>query len=90
MDVSACVDESGWVNMVVVNVNEEQDFKVALMGIGEGKEVDVYTVTGANVKVVNVTGKEEEVGVKEGKWDGKGEFVFGKHSMTLLRWEGTK
>jgi alpha-N-arabinofuranosidase len=85
LDVSASVNEEGVVSLVVVNVNDERDYEVELAGVGS--EVAVYTVTGSSVKSVNAAGKEEEVGVKETKWDGKGKFTFSRHSMTLLRWE---
>jgi alpha-N-arabinofuranosidase len=83
LDVSASVNEDGVVSLVVVNINETTDFEVDLVGVG--KEVEVFTVTGKDVKAVNVEGKEE-VGVKESKWDGQGKYRFLKHSMTLLRW----
>jgi alpha-N-arabinofuranosidase len=85
LDVSASVNEEGVVSLVVVNVNDERDYEVELAGVGS--EVAVYTVTGSSVKSVNAAGKEEEVGVKETKWDGKGKFNFSRHSMTMLRWE---
>jgi alpha-N-arabinofuranosidase len=47
--------------------------------------VEVYTMSGKDVKAVNVEGKEA-VGVEESQWDGKGKYKFAKHSMTLLRW----
>jgi len=84
LDVSASVDAEGVVSLAVVNISEEKDFEVDLKGVVAG-EVEVYTVTGSGVKVVNTKGKEE-VGLEETKWDGKGKFVFKKHSLTLLRW----
>jgi alpha-N-arabinofuranosidase len=87
LDVSASVSEDGVVSLVVVNINETTDFEVDLTGVG--KEVDVYTVTGKDVKVVNVEGKEG-VSLKESKWDGQGMYKFAKHSMTMLRWKTGK
>jgi alpha-L-arabinofuranosidase len=84
LDVSACVDKEGWVNTVVVNVHEERDFETEVVGVG-GK-VEVFTVTGRDVNVTNMDGKEE-VGVTETRWDGKGKYRFGKHSMTMMRWK---
>lgn len=84
LDVSAVVDEKGWVNVVVVNINDEKDFETTVRGVS-GK-VEVHTVTGKDVDAVNVAGKEE-VGVKQTEWDSEGEFLFPKHSMTLLRWK---
>jgi len=87
LDVSASINEEGVLSLVVVNINETKDFEVDLAGVG--KEVEVYTVTGSDVKAVNAEGKEE-VSVKEGKWDGEGKFKFPKHSMTMLRWKTGK
>lgn len=85
LDVSACVNEEGWVSLAVVNISETQDFEVDIKGVG--KEVEIYTITGPNTKAVNAEGKEE-VGIIESKWDGQGKFKFGKHSVTMLRWQG--
>jgi alpha-N-arabinofuranosidase len=87
LDVSACVNEEGVLSLVVVNINETDDFDVDLTGVGQ--EVAVYTVIGRNVKAVNVEGKEE-VYVQESKWDGNGKFRFSKHSMSMLRWNTGK
>lgn len=84
LDVSAVVDEEGIVNVVVVNISDRQDFETTLKGVA-GK-VEVHSVGGSDVNAVNVAGKEE-VSVKKSEWDGKGPFVFPKHSMTLLRWK---
>ncbi|KAI9643988.1 hypothetical protein NHQ30_007340 [Ciborinia camelliae] len=83
LDVAGSVDEDGVVSLCVINVSEEESFETALLGV-EG-EVEVFTITGDNVKVVN-TAEKEEVGIKESKWDGKGKYTFGKHSLTMLRW----
>jgi alpha-N-arabinofuranosidase len=32
-------------------------------------------------------GNAEEVGVKESKWDGQGNYTFPKLSITLMRWK---
>jgi alpha-N-arabinofuranosidase len=85
LDVSAAVGEDGYVNLAVTNVSEEKDFETEVAGVKEG-EVQVFTVGGDNVNVVN-TESEEKVAIKESKWDGKGKFTFGKHSFTLLRWK---
>ncbi|KAE9375554.1 glycoside hydrolase family 51 protein [Stipitochalara longipes BDJ] len=88
LDVSASVNEEGVVSLVVVNISEALDFEVELGGVGQ--DVEIHTVTGKDVKAVNVEGKEE-VAVTESKWDGQGKYKFAKHSMTLLRWgTGTK
>jgi alpha-L-arabinofuranosidase len=87
LDVSASVNEHGVISLVVVNINETTDFEVDLVSVG--KEAEVYTITGKDVKAVNVEG-DEQVGVKESKWDGQGKYKFAKHSMTLLRWSTGK
>jgi alpha-N-arabinofuranosidase len=83
LDVSATLDESGFVSVVVVNISDEEDFETELKGVVG--EVRVFTVDGENVKVVN-NENEENVRVAEKKWDGNGNYVFRKHSMTMLRW----
>lgn len=90
LDVSAAVDEAGTVSLVVVNVNDQRDYEVDVLGVGKkeaGSVVEVYTVTGPDVKCVNAVGKEPTVGVQETTWDGEGKFRFLKHSMTMLRWK---
>ncbi|KAK5046626.1 hypothetical protein LTR84_007387 [Exophiala bonariae] len=87
LDVSATLDDEGWVNVVVVNLHLESDMETSIGGVKEGSTVKVYTVTGSNAKVSNMGGKEE-VKIEESDWDGKnGKFVFPKLSMTLLRWQ---
>lgn len=74
-------------SLAVVNIHGEKDFETELKGVVGGKGgVKVYVVDGSGVEVVN-TAEKEEVGIKETEWDGKGAFVFKKHSLTLLRWE---
>ncbi|KAF6800231.1 alpha-l-arabinofuranosidase [Colletotrichum sojae] len=86
LDVSAALDDNGYVNLAVVNVHETKNFSVDVNGIAAGAEVDVYTVTGESVSVVN-TGDKNPVGIAESKWDGKGPYEFVKASVTLLRWK---
>lgn len=85
LDVSATISDEGWVSLAVVNVHETRGFETRLEGIGSGS-VEVLTVTGQAVTVVNVEGKEE-IGIKKSQWDGKGLFSFPKHSLTMLRWK---
>ncbi|KAF2188040.1 glycoside hydrolase family 51 protein [Zopfia rhizophila CBS 207.26] len=85
LDCSGCVSEDGWVNLTVINVHEEKGFETRLEGVKEGT-VLVFRVTGAAVGVVN-TESEQNVGIKEEAWDGKGLYMFPKLSMTLLRWK---
>jgi alpha-N-arabinofuranosidase len=86
LDVSASLGDDGLVTLAVVNINEEKDFETELKGVKEGEKVTVAKITGSDVRVVNVDGKQE-VGVEETEWDGKGKFVFAKHSLTMLRWK---
>jgi alpha-N-arabinofuranosidase len=85
LDCSATVSEDGYVNLAVANVSEESDFEVLLEGL-KAENVEVHTVSGDHVQVTN-TAQEQNVGIKESKWDGKGSFTFTKHSFTLLRWK---
>ncbi|KAG9686070.1 family 51 glycoside hydrolase, partial [Aureobasidium melanogenum] len=85
LDVSATINEEGVVSMAVVNVSDSKDFSTKLEGVSS-ESVAVYTVTGDNPMVANTNGNEDEVIIKETKWDGKGEFTFPKHSVTMLRW----
>jgi len=82
------VNVDGVVSLAVVNISEDKDYPVELDGVVAG-EVDVYTVTGSHVKVLN-TKEKEEVRIEESRWDGKGKFIFKKHSLTMLRWKTGK
>lgn len=84
LDVSAAIDD-GVVNLAVVNIHEAKDFATELRGVS-GKDVEVHSVSGANVAVTN-TDEKQEVGIQESKWDGEGLFTFPKHSLTILRWK---
>ncbi|KFH47433.1 alpha-L-arabinofuranosidase C-like protein [Hapsidospora chrysogenum ATCC 11550] len=88
LDVSAALDGEGWLNVAVVNIHEEKDFETEIRaGSGvAGGEVQVFTVDGDSVAVVNTDGAQK-VGIQESLWDGKGLFKFRKHSLTLLRWK---
>jgi len=86
LDVSASVNEAGIVSMVVVNVHETKDISTQLEGLSPGESVTVYTVSGNDPMVTN-TQTQQEVCIKEDSWDGKGAFIFSKHSMTMLRWK---
>ncbi|KAI9665767.1 MAG: hypothetical protein M1821_003701 [Bathelium mastoideum] len=85
LDVSATIDEKGLASMAVVNVHESKDFETQLEGVATD-DVQVYHVGGENPKVVN-TAEKTEVGLNESKWDGRGSFIFRKHSLYLLRWQ---
>ena len=86
LDVSAALGDDGFVNLMVVNVHESQDFETEVSGVrAVPEEVEVYTVTGTSVRDTNMDGRQD-VGITERSWDGKGYFTFPKHSLTLLRW----
>ncbi|KAF1361419.1 glycoside hydrolase [Lizonia empirigonia] len=87
LDACAVAGEDGYTNLAVTNVSEDKDYEVALDGI-KADRVEVYTVTGKHVQVTN-TAEDQQVGIKETSWDGKGAFTFPKHSFTLLRWKAT-
>lgn len=92
LDVSACVDEDGWVGLAVVNVHEQKDLTSRVEGVAAaaaGGKVSVYTVTGENARVTNVEADgKQRVSVRESEWDGQGgEYTFPKHSLTLMRWK---
>lgn len=72
---------------VVVNTSDETEFEVELKGVGSA--VEIFEVTGENVKAVN-SREKEGVGLNERKWEGKGLFGFKKHSMAMLRWNTGK
>lgn len=86
LDVSACYDDAeGMVNLVVVNMHKEQNYNVAVGGIGE--KVQVFEVNGEALDVTNMEGVEK-VGIKESEVEVKGgKYSFPKHSFTLLRWK---
>lgn len=84
LDVSATIGEDGFANLAVVNVNDERGFETVVEGVSG--EVEVFTVTGEGVGATNMRGSEE-VAVTESKWNGKGKYVFPKHSLTLMRWK---
>lgn len=84
LDISATLDDKGWVNVVVVNIHEAKAIETKIYGIASGN-VKVFTVTGKDLKATNMKGRQE-VGMSESVWDGKGPYTFPKHSITLLRW----
>lgn len=84
LDVSATLGDDGFANLAVVNIHEEKGFETTVEGISS--KAQVFTVTGNDVKACNMKG-QEEVGIQESSWDGKGSYTFPKHSLTLLRWK---
>lgn len=91
LDVSAALDDDGFVTLAVVNISPDRDIETLVEGIvtthGEkGQKVAVYTVSGEAVDVINPPGEKQYVSVQEGSWDGQGSHVFPRHSLTMLRW----
>jgi alpha-N-arabinofuranosidase len=87
LDVSASVNDEGWVSLAVVNVHPSEDFEVAIDGLTASGDVHVYTVIGEKWDAVN-TAEKEMVGLQESRWDGHEKFFkFGNLSMTMLRWK---
>ncbi|KAI0479193.1 glycoside hydrolase family 51 protein [Xylariaceae sp. FL0804] len=93
LDVSACLGDDGYASLAVANLSPDEDFRTELRGVGgdaaeagAGGSVSVYTVAGPGVGAVNVEGREE-VGLSEGRWDGRGPYTFPKHTFTMLRWK---
>lgn len=84
LDVSATIGEDGFANVAVVNIHESMDFESMIEGLVGAAAV--FTVTAADVMATNMKGTEE-VRVQESTWDGKGTYVFPKHSLTLMRWK---
>jgi alpha-L-arabinofuranosidase len=72
------------VHLVIINMSETEAFETAM--VGAGGIVQVFTIGGRDITVTNMDGKDE-MGVKEGDWDEKGKYSFGKHSMTMMRWK---
>ncbi|CAI6096168.1 unnamed protein product [Clonostachys chloroleuca] len=85
LDVSASIKD-GVVSLVVVNIHESKSFSTKLDGIPSGANVEVYTVAGDNIGVIN-TAEKSEVEVEESKWQAKESYEFPKASMTMLRWK---
>ena len=85
LDVSATIDDEGWVNLAVVNISESESFETSLVGVPQ--QVDVFTVgaDAENAQECNMTGGK--VSIVESSWDGVGPYSFLRHSFTLLRWK---
>jgi alpha-L-arabinofuranosidase len=85
LDVSAALDDNGYLNLAVVNISESQEMQCTLPG--PTSSVKVFVV-GGNVNGIrdnNIEGSEK-VFIREAKWQGGSRFTFEKHSFTLLRW----
>ncbi|KAM7189910.1 putative alpha-L-arabinofuranosidase C [Naviculisporaceae sp. PSN 640] len=87
LDVSAAVDDEGFVTLAVVNISATEDISTHVDGISiaNGHQVQVYTISGDDLGVTN-TREKQDVSIREGIWDGHGLYFFPKHSLTMLRW----
>lgn len=90
LDVSAALDGE-WLNLAVVNIDEEHSFATEIAGVAPPSgDVQVFKVGGEkfNLKDVNRQG-EETIGIVESTIKGAdvNKFVFERHSFTLLRWK---
>ena len=88
LDVSATVDESGWVSMVVVNMNLTESFDVEIDGIeGAEQQVQVYEITAERWDAVN-TAEKQMAEIREDEWKRvHGKYRFPNMSITMLRWK---
>lgn len=88
LDVSATIDDSGGVNLVVVNVSPFQSFELELDGMQQDdRSVEAYTVTGDCWDATN-TADEEMVGLKSNTFEKLHTYTFPNMSMTMLHWKG--
>lgn len=90
LDVSAAVGDDGFVNLAVVNIDEERDLETKMPeGAGRNGEVRVYMVGGRENDIRDSNTEScEKVCIRESSWDGQGGmFTFERRSFTLLRWK---
>lgn len=86
MDVSAALDNEGYVNLAVVNLHESDAAETKLPMI-KGP-IQVFVVGGhVNGILDNNVEGDEKVYIRESKWQGGDVFSFERHSFTLLRWK---
>ena len=84
LDVSATLDSQGWINLVVINISETQDWCTKLSGVSS--QTEVYVIGDSNsLRESNMKGGE--IGIVQRSWSGCGSYTFPKHSLTLLRWQ---
>ena len=87
LDVSASLDNDGYLSLAVVNIHKERDFETVVEGIEKRDgPVQVFSVTASHLQATNLKGTQE-VDLHETSWDEAGDFVFPKHSFTMLRWK---
>ena len=86
LDVSATIDHDGWVNVCTINIHEEEDMEVELKGVKNDAAITDYLITGRDVHVTNMDGKEE-VGIQKKELRATTSYTFPRHSLTLRRWK---
>ena len=90
IDASAALSDDGYINLAVVNSDEENSHEVRLHGFSEcaGTQADVYTVGGAAFSAADTNSEDNNtISIRESKWDVRpGGYTFEKLSFTLLRW----
>ena len=87
LDVSAAMDEDGWVSLVVVNVHMKENFELDVDGLKpDDGGVKIYLITADNWDAVN-TADCEEVSIKESSWEANGKVKFPRMSITMMRWK---
>lgn len=87
LDVSAALDDSGWVNMSVVNISENEDLATKIDGISATPQV--FLIGGSECNGVGESNmKGGKLGIVEKRWHSMdGVYVFPRHSLTLIRWK---
>lgn len=90
LDVSAAVDGE-WMHVAVVNVDEEHSFKTEVSGVAPAEgDIQVFKVGGEDYSLADVNQEgNEKVKIVEStaKAEDVKNFVFERHSFTLLRWK---
>ncbi|KAH6894660.1 alpha-l-arabinofuranosidase [Thelonectria olida] len=89
LDVSASIDDEGWMNVAVVNSDDAHSFSTKIDGVRKGAEVQVYSMGGERFLATDTNSEEDEkIYVLESTWRETGEaFKFERLSFNLLRWK---
>ena len=83
LDASAAIDDEGTINIAVVNISDEEDIEVELLGLSG--QCHIYIVTGQGPGVL-MDPEGKGVGMSDERRHVDGRFKFAKHSFTLIRW----
>lgn len=89
LDVSASIDDNGWMNVAVVNSDDTRGFVTKLDGIRKGAEVHVYSIGGEKFKATDRNSEDEEkISIQDSTWrETEDGFKFEPLSFNLLRWK---